>query len=358
MPIWLEAHALLFAQVRSALKEASAQPRAVVADAEPAKKPALAARESAEENRRVHVVVTADSNDYMHWQMLVCYHSYLKAAAAPGSPFSAFTRILHTGKADALMDVFPTVVVPEGPKPDAGAPPIQRPPALLAWLEAAPPAESFVLMLEPDHVLLRPVPLGSVARGKPAAYYFSYVSFEEHEAAFAPHLRRAGCALKSAARTGNSPSLMHVDDLRLVAPDWAEFSRALHDDKAVRDAVGWVGEMYGFALAACAVGLELSLRDKELMLHPPFDQELGEAAIIHYTYPNALYANGSVADAGKVPPEERFWNFDKRYVKKEWPRGRVGAPPQGAPASVVRLVEEVNEALEAAGWDWSMGKEG
>ena len=36
-----------------------------------------------------------------------------------------------------------------------------------------------------------------------------------------------------------------------------------------------------------------------------------------------------MADAGKVPPEERFWNFDKRYVKKEWPRGRVGAPPQG-----------------------------
>ena len=302
--------------------------------------------------RCVHVVVTADSNDYMHWQMLSLYHSYKKAYAAPGSSFAAFTRILHTGEADTLMEVFPTVVVPKGPKPDEGAPPIQRPPALIAWLELAPPEEPYVLMLEPDHILLHPVPLGDVAPGRSAAYYFSYVSFEDHLEAFAPHLKAAGCPLEQAARTGNSPSLMHVDDLRAVAPGWRDISIALHDDEAVRKAVGWVGEMYGFALAACAAGLNVTLRESEFMLHPPFDTELGEASIIHFTYPMELFANGSVANPTTVPKEERVWAFDKRYVKRDHPSGRISVPPEGAPPAVLRTITAINEAVEEAGWSW------
>jgi len=318
----------------------------------------------------IHVVVTADSNDYMcarrapraggrltrrrHWQCLALYHSYLKAAAVPGSPFSAFTRILHTGEADDLMDIFPTVVVPKGPKPDEGAPPIQRPPALIAWLEAAPPRERYVLMAEPDHIFVKPVPLGDAALGRPVAYYFSYVNFADHLEAFQPHLTAAGCALEDARRTGNSPSLMHVDDLRAVAPGWRDISIALHDDPAVRKAVGWVGEMYGFALAACAAGLDVQLQEKELMLHPPFDRELGQASIIHYTYPNELFANGSVANPSTDPKDLRVWAFDKRYVKRDYPGGRITRPPPGAPSAIVYLVDAINEALAEAGWDWSM----
>jgi len=141
----------------------------VVGAAAPAKAPAS----PPPGNRLVHVVVTADSNYYMKWQMLTCYYWYQKAAAAPGSALHAFTRILHTGLDDDLSAHVPTVVVPKGPKPDEGAPPIQRPGALIAWLAAAPPAEEYVLMLEPDHILLGPVPLGSVALGKPAAFFFT-----------------------------------------------------------------------------------------------------------------------------------------------------------------------------------------
>jgi len=255
--------------------------------------------------------------------MLALYHSYLKAAAAPGSALAAFTRVLHTGEADDLMDIFPTVVVPKGPKPDEGAPPIQRPPAMIAWLELAPPKEKYVLMAEPDHLFVKPVPLSGVALGRPVAYFFSYVNFEDHLEAFAPHLERAGCALASAKRTGNSPSLMHVDDLRAVAPGWRDISIALHDDAAVRKAVGWVGEMYGFALAACAAGLDIQLQDKELMLHPPFDMQLGDASIIHYTYSMLTFANGSVAN---TVPEQATWTFDKARR----PPARHARPPPPA----------------------------
>ena len=101
------------------------------------------------ESRRVHVIVTTDSSSYQQWQMRVCYYWFLKAAAVKGSTLHAFTRVLHTGEPDDMMDEMPTVVVPAGPKPDNGGPPIQRPGAVLAWLEAAPPEEEYVLMLEP-----------------------------------------------------------------------------------------------------------------------------------------------------------------------------------------------------------------
>lgn len=39
----------------------------------------------------------------------------------PGSEFGGFTRILHTGEPDDLMDEIPTVVVEKGPRPDPGA---------------------------------------------------------------------------------------------------------------------------------------------------------------------------------------------------------------------------------------------
>lgn len=56
------------------------------------------------------------------------------------------------------------------------------------------------------------------------------VNFEEHEKTLRPHLDAAKCAVKQAPRTGNSPALMHRDDLKKVSPSWAKISVALHGD--------------------------------------------------------------------------------------------------------------------------------
>ena len=45
------------------------------------------------------MVITADSNDYMTWQIRCAYYWFRKAAAMPGSQLGGFTRILHTGQA-------------------------------------------------------------------------------------------------------------------------------------------------------------------------------------------------------------------------------------------------------------------
>ena len=289
----------------------------------------------------------------------------------PGSTMTSFTRILHTGEPDHLMDEIPTVVVERGPKPDEGGPPIQRPTAVIRWLEQAWPKEDYVLMLEPDHILLRPVPLGNVTRGAPLAFFFSCapspslggwgvgrpddaarraraadVNIEEFSEVLEPYLRRAGCAAAAVPRTGNSPSLMHKDDLRRIGPAWSEYSIALHGDAGVRKSVGWVGEMYGFSLAACALGMQFQLQAQELMIHPPFDTAVGETKIIHFTYGVTLFANGSFADPGKTEEAERVFKFDKRYYKPA-KTGLIPEPPPGTFESARRLVASINEAVAA-----------
>lgn len=48
----------------------------------------------------------------MQWQALVYYYHYQKQRALDTSgDMGGFTRILHTGKEDNLMDILPTVVV-------------------------------------------------------------------------------------------------------------------------------------------------------------------------------------------------------------------------------------------------------
>jgi hypothetical protein len=135
------------------------------------------------------------------------------------------------------------------------------------------------------------------------------------------------------------------------------------------------------------------------MLHPPFDAEVGEASLIHYTYGTELMANGTVADPNKArrntlvaqacafvcPRAERMllrgrwprrsacgrstsgalhacahahpctlhalttvsFPATRSYFQRDYPEGRITPPPDGAPPSVVRLVDSINEALDA-----------
>jgi hypothetical protein len=64
-----------------------------------------------------HVALTATDATYNKWQCRIMYYWYKKQRSLPGSEMGGFTRILHSGKADNLMDEIPTVVVdplPEG----------------------------------------------------------------------------------------------------------------------------------------------------------------------------------------------------------------------------------------------------
>lgn len=58
-----------------------------------------------------HVALTATDAPYNKWQCRVMYYWYKQQKKLPGSEMGGFTRILHSGNPDNLMDEIPTVVV-------------------------------------------------------------------------------------------------------------------------------------------------------------------------------------------------------------------------------------------------------
>ena len=68
-------------------------------------------------NLKFHVALTATDAPYSQWQCRIMYYWYKKMKTMPGSDMGKFTRVLHSGKGDHLMDEIPTFVVdplPEG----------------------------------------------------------------------------------------------------------------------------------------------------------------------------------------------------------------------------------------------------
>lgn len=60
---------------------------------------------------RYHVALTATDAAYSQWQCRIMYYWYKKFKDMPGSGMGEFTRILHSGKSDSLMEEIPTIVV-------------------------------------------------------------------------------------------------------------------------------------------------------------------------------------------------------------------------------------------------------
>ena len=62
--------------------------------------------------RPFHVALTATDAPYSRWQCRVMYYWYKRMQARPeGADMGGFTRVLHSGKPDGLMDEIPTFVV-------------------------------------------------------------------------------------------------------------------------------------------------------------------------------------------------------------------------------------------------------
>ncbi|KAF2291837.1 hypothetical protein GH714_035801 [Hevea brasiliensis] len=267
-------------------------------------------------NLRYHVGLTATDTPYSQWQCRIMYYWYKKMKDMPGSDMGKFTRILHSGKADNLMDEIPTFVVdplPEGL--DRGYIVLNRPWAFVQWLEKATIDEEYILMAEPDHIFVNPLP--NLAHG-------------EHP---------VGTML-------TLPTKLSQSILEEISPTWVNISLRMKDDHETDKAFGWVLEMYAYAVASALHGVRHILR-KDFMIQPPWDLEVGKRFIIHYTYGCDYNLKGELT-YGKIGE----WRFDKRSYLSGPPPKNLSLPPPGVPESVVRLVKMVNEATaNIPGWE-------
>lgn len=236
------------------------------------------------------------------------------------------------------MNEIPTVVV-DRLSNEHGFVVLSRPNAFVQWLKKATIEEDYILMSEPDHLYLRPIP--NLMNGeKPAAFPFFYIAPKDHIELIRKYVGEhvTNKEILHMDPVGNSPVILHKDDLAKVAPKWHEMAVAMKTDPVADRAWGWVLEMWAYTCAAWVVGIRHDLVPK-LQAQPPWDQSLTGFYIIHYTYGND-YTKEGVFTPGKMGA----WRFDKRSYMARIPPKNLELPPKAVPETVRTLIEMINEA--------------
>ncbi|KAG0478809.1 hypothetical protein HPP92_013528 [Vanilla planifolia] len=296
--------------------------------------------------RLFHVALTATDEAYIKWQCRIMYYWYKRMKDLEGSEMGGFTRVLHSGSPDDLMNEIPTFVV--NPLPDGmdrGYIVLNRPWAFVQWLDKAKIEEDYILMAEPDHIFVRPLP--NLSHGNiPAAFPFFYINPIENEKIIRKFYAENKGPVTDIDPIGNSPVIIKKSLLKQIAPTWMKVSLKMKEDLETDKAFGWVLEMYVYAVASALHGVNHILH-KDFMIQPPWDFKVGNAFIIHYTYGCDFSLKGELT-YGKIGE----WRFDKRsYVDGPPPRN-LSLPPNGVLESVVALVKRVNEATaNIPGWE-------
>jgi hydroxyproline O-arabinosyltransferase len=249
-------------------------------------------------------------------------------------------------------------------------PVLNRPYAFLQWIQQADIPERYILMSEPDHLFLRPLPNLAPSAAVPAAFPFFYI--EPHRDEYLPLAarfaqvpdsvktgRRRNLTRKEAmkiAPIGNSPTFLSTALARQVIPEWQRLSVAIFRDREANKAWGWVQEMYAFTIALYNLGVRRTVLAPELAAQPPWDtsERSGRDGagppffMTHYTYGcdyalNGTHMRGAFGE----------WRFDKRTYAAKPPPRNLGMPPRGMSNPLVRnLILNLNEATDAIPcWD-------
>ena len=294
-------------------------------------------------HKTYHVVVTANAAPYVRWQMRVMYYWYKKRRAEQGAEgqMGGFTRVLHEGHPDDLMNEIPTCVV-DRLQEEYGFVVLSRPNAFLQMLEKCKIEEKYILMAEPDHIFLKPIP-NLMIGDKPAGFPFFYIQPKDHRTLVRRYVEPLAGPLSDADvdamdPVGNSPNFISMDDLKKVAPVWANFTVRMKLDPECDKAWGWVLDMYAYTCACRAVGVYHDLHPR-LAAQPPWDTELKDFLILHFTYGNDYTLDGKF-----TPGQIGAWRFDKRSYMASAPPKNLPLPPKGVPELVVTLIKSINEA--------------
>eukprot|EP00897_Mesotaenium_endlicherianum_P010128 jgi/Mesen1/9143/ME000058S08625 len=288
--------------------------------------------------RMFHTAVTANDSPYNKWQMRIMYHWYKHYQHMEGSEMGGYTRVLHTGVPDNLMDEIPTMVVDPLPAGmDRGYVVLNRPWAFVQWVQKAEIEEEYVLMAEPDHIFVRPLP-NLATEFMPVAFPFFYITPKENEELLRKWYPAEKGPINNIDPIGNSPVIIKKTDLQRIAPLWHNVSVEMKEDPKTDKVFGWVLEMYGYATSAAMLGYSHILR-KDFMVQPPWDTTLGDTFIIHYTYGCDFTLKGEPM-YGKYGE----WRFDKRSYSGGAPPKNLTLPPKGVPETVLTLITKINDA--------------
>eukprot|EP00884_Botryococcus_braunii_P021975 jgi/Botrbrau1/8461/Bobra.0237s0078.1 len=269
--------------------------------------------------REYHTVISA-AGSATHWQSRVGYYHFLKVKKQCQQEHGSRYIVLN------------------------------RPWAFVQWVKEAKIKEKYVLMSEPDHIWLKPMP-NLMVDDRPAAFPFFYIEPSKREHRHITEKFTGRLTLKQAesiAPIGNAPTMMSFEQLAHVAETWMNVTHQIFDDEEAHKEWGWVQEMYGFTIACYNAGIGKIEVYSKMMAQPPWDTKMEPYYILHYTYGNDYSLNGTF-----TPGQYGEWRFDKRTYARLPPPRNLGQPPPGMKNELVRyLINAINEASNAIpGWD-------
>ncbi|CAA6668032.1 unnamed protein product [Spirodela intermedia] len=307
--------------------------------------------ENGNSHPKIHTVFSTECSPYFDWQTVGLMYSY-RLSGQPGG----ITRLLSCTdeqlKSYKGHDLAPTHYVPSmslHPLTGDWYPAINKPAAVLHWLNHAKIDAEFIVILDADMILRGTITPWefNAERGRPVSTPYEYLIGCDNE------LARLHTRHPEACDKVGGVIIMHIDDLRKFALLWLHKTEEVRADKEHYKtnfsgdiySSGWISEMYGYSFGAA----ELKLRHRvnpNILIYPGYIPQPGvKYRVFHY---GLTFQIGS-------------WSFDKAnwretdVVNTCW--AKFPEPPNPATLSQedeniyrrdllsIECVEKLNKAL-------------
>ncbi|RAL40944.1 hypothetical protein DM860_008642 [Cuscuta australis] len=237
---------------------------------------------------KIHTIFSTECSPYFDWQTVGLVHSFHQSGQ-PGN----ITRLLSCTEEELKQykghDLAPTHYVPSmsrHPLTGDWYPAINKPAAVLHWLNHVKIDAEFIVILDADMIMRGPITPWELnaARHRPVSTPYDYLIGCDNVLAKL-HTRHP-----EACNKVGGVIIMHVDDLRRFALLWLHKTEEVRADRShwsknitgdIYEA-GWISEMYGYSFGAA----ELNLRhviSHEILIYPGYIPYPGvKYRVFHY----------------------------------------------------------------------------
>uniref|UniRef100_A0A0R0JRZ1 Hydroxyproline O-arabinosyltransferase-like domain-containing protein n=1 Tax=Glycine max TaxID=3847 RepID=A0A0R0JRZ1_SOYBN len=205
---------------------------------------------------KIHTIFSTECTPYFDWQTVGLMHSF-RRSGQPGN----ITRLLSCSDEDLRQykghDLAPTHYVPSmsrHPLTGDWYPAINKPAAVLHWLNHVNIDAEFIVILDADMILRGPITPWEfkAARSHPVSTPYDYLIGCDNE------LAKLHTSHPEACDKVGGVIIMHIDDLRKFAMLWLHKTEEVRADRAhyARNITGdiyesgWISEMYGYSFGA------------------------------------------------------------------------------------------------------------
>ncbi|GLJ43050.1 hypothetical protein SUGI_0893680 [Cryptomeria japonica] len=237
---------------------------------------------------KIHTIFSTECSPYFDWQTVGFIHSF-NLSGQPGRVTRLLSCTEDKLKTYAGHDLAPTHYVPSmshHPLTGDWYPAINKPAAVLHWLNHAIIDAEYIVILDADMIIRGPITPWEFGaeRGHPVSAPYEYLIGCDNELAQI-HTRHPEACDKV-----GGVIIMHVDDLRNFAPLWLHKTEEVRADRehwatnitGYIYGQGWISEMYGYAFGAAEINLRHRRRD-DIMLYPGYIPLQGiEPRVLHY----------------------------------------------------------------------------